>query len=302
MTKGQKKSSSFSLGWIFVIVIAAFLGLVIWGMLDKSDSQVTDEYKADGSNHPHTFSYSPDESTLWLGTHKGIYESRNGKWIKAVPPLGSNDVMGLEINPNQTDTMAVSGHGFVKRTTDGGKTWEAAENGLPNKPKPDVPDAHQLTMNPRDPNHLITLLAGKGKNLFETKDGGQSWKEAGSIQQDAYSIALAPDSDTSVLVATETGIYRYDNINGALKETKVNNEPAFQLLTLENGSVFAVGESGILMSKDLKSWNPIHVQLNGKMPLGIEGSRSDDNKLLILTDKLTAYESTDSGNSWSERK
>ncbi|NHN33301.1 WD40/YVTN/BNR-like repeat-containing protein [Paenibacillus agricola] len=296
----SKKNSSFGMGLAFLIVIACIVGLVVWGIFNRSNGSEAEELNP-GATHPHTFSYAPDGKTVWLGTHTGLYEWKNKKWMKTLTPLGKNDIMGLEIDPSKPENIMVSGHGFVKRTTDGGKTWTAAETGLPNQPKPDLPDAHQFTMDPKNSNHLFTLLAGKGENLFESKDGGVNWKKAGSIPQETYSIAVAPDNDSSVLVATENGILRYDINNGVAKETKISNEPAFQLLSLNNGNVIAMNEGGFLRSKDMKTWEPMKVELNGEMPLGIKSSKVDANQLLIVTDKYKVFESKDSGKSWSQR-
>lgn len=299
----HKKSSSFSMGWLFVIILVFFVGIIVWGLFNKSsdNGSLTEEFKLGSSNHPHVFSYAPDGEGIWLGTHTGLYEWKDKKWIRVLSPLSKNDIMGLEIDPTKPEDIIVSGHGFVKRTMDGGETWEAAEKGLPNQPKPDVPDAHQLTMDPKNPNHLFTLLAGKGENLFETKDKGATWQKVGSIPLNAYSIVVAPDNDNSVLVAAENGLFRYDTINGSLKETKISNEPAFQLLTLKEGDVIAMTEGGFLRSKDLKTWEPLKVELNGEMPLGIKSSKIDSGKLLIVTNQLKVYESKDGGKSWSQK-
>ena len=299
--KNITRQRSFGMGSIFIIIITCFLGLAIWGILNKSDSTSSDELQPGSGSHPHVFSYAPDGQNVWLGTHTGVYEWKDNKWKKALSPLSKNDVMGLETNPSNPENIIVSGHGFVKRSIDGGKTWEAAENGLPNQPKPDVPDAHQFTMDPKNSNHLFTLLAGRGENLFESKDGGATWQKAGLISQDAYSIAVSPDTDSTVLVATESGIYRYELNNGAAKETKISNEPAFQLLTLKDGNVIAMNEGGFVRSKDLKTWEPMKVDLNGEMPLGIKSSKTDSNKLLIVTQQLKVYESKDGGKSWAQK-
>ncbi|MBP1156966.1 MULTISPECIES: hypothetical protein [unclassified Paenibacillus] len=146
--KNKGKRSSFGMGRLFIIVLDGILGLVIWGMYNKSTGSASDKLIPGSSdNHPHVFSYAPDGETVWLGTHTGVYEWKDTKWQRTLPPLSQDDVMGLEIDASNPQHIMVSGHGFVKRTVDGGETWETAENGLPNQPKPDVPDAHQLTMN-----------------------------------------------------------------------------------------------------------------------------------------------------------
>lgn len=299
MPKNVAKKQRSYMGIAFIAIIAIFLILIIFGMVRQASS--ADELKPGSSVHPHVFSYAPDDKTVWLGTHAGVYERKENKWLKSVPKLGSYDVMNLEIDPSNPNVIYTSGHGFIKKSEDGGKTWNPIENGIPNKPKPDTPDAHLMTMDPKNPNHLYVLLAGKGDNLFESKDGGQSWTKAGSITASAYSIAVVPDKPSSVLAATEQGLFRYDVANGAVKETKLNNDPAFQLLALSTGEVIAMQESGIVRSLDLQTWTPMKVETNGEMPLGIRASKQDPKRLVIVTQQLNVFESTDSGTSWTKK-
>lgn len=300
MSMAQKQKSSIKVEWIFLAVLIAILSLVVISLLTKSKS--ANELKPGSAIHPHTFGYAPDGETLWLGTHQGIYERTDGKWLQAVSALSSNDVMGLEIDPSSPNNIIVSGHGFVKRSQDGGKTWNAIEAGLPNQPKPDVPDAHQLTMDTKSGNRLYTALAGPGDNVYETKDGGNTWNKAGKIPADLYTIAVAPDNGNSLLAGSESGLVRYDFANGETKESKISNEPAYQILTLPSGEVVVMNEGGFTRSKDMKTWTPMNIELNGEMPLGIKASKKDPNRLAIVTQNYSVYESNNGGQSWTKAK
>lgn len=296
----KKKGSSLSIGWVFSIVMIGILGVAVWGIINRASS--ADELKPGLATHPHVFSYSADESTVWLGTHTGGYEYNNGKWLRTLQPLQSNDVMGLEIDPTNPEKMIVSGHGFVKRSLDGGKTWDVAEDGLPNKQKPNEPDAHLLAMDTNNPEHLFTLLAGPGDNLYESNNGGNTWTKVGVIPQAAYSIAIAPGQSSSIIAGTESGLYRYDIMDNNIKETKIGNEPTFQIFITPTGEIITMNESGFQRSNDLTTWKPMLVDLNGEMPLGIKGSKKDANRLLIVTERYSVYESKDGGESWAKTK
>lgn len=92
-------------------------------------------------------------------------------------------------------------------------------------------------MDTNNPEHLFTLLAGPGDNLYESKDGGNTWAKVGVIPQAAYSIAVAPDQSSSIIVGTEDGLYRYDLMDGNIKETKIGNEPTFQIFITPAGDI-----------------------------------------------------------------
>ncbi|MEF3309488.1 hypothetical protein PV433_11345 [Paenibacillus sp. GYB004] len=296
----QKQKSSIKLEWIFLAVLIVLLILVVVSLMTKSNS--ANELKPGSAIHPHTFSYAPDGETLWIGTHQGIYELTDGKWLQTVPALSSSDVMGLEIDPSNSDNIIVSGHGFIKRSQDRGGNWNPIEAGMPNQPKPDVPDAHQLTMDSKNGSHLYTVLAGPGDNVYETNDGGNTWGKVGKIPTALYSIAVAPDNENSLLAGSELGLVRYDFINEDMKETKISNEPAYQILMLSSGEIIVMNEGGFSRSKDMKTWTPMNINLNGEIPLGIKASKKDPAKLAIVTQNYSVYESKNSGQSWTQTK
>lgn len=291
----SKKGFSLSLGWIFAVIMICVISLVVLSMISKSKDTSGEELKPGSEAHPHVFSYAPDGETVWLGTHLGVYEYREGKWKRILSPLRRDDVMGLEIDPSVPDKIYVSGHGYVKQSRNGGKTWETIENGLPNNP-----DAHHLIMDNKNPNHLYTMLAHQGDNVYETKDGGGTWTVVGTIPAGAYSFTVAPDEGSSLLAGSETGLFRYDLINGSFKETKISNEPALQVITLDNGDVIAMNEGGFVRSSDLKTWSPMKIELNGEMPFGIKASKADPKRLVMITQNLSVYESINGGLDWTK--
>lgn len=294
----HNKKSLFSIERIFVVIIIVFAAVIIFSLFGNSDK--VDELKMDSSTHPHVFSYSPDGENIWLGTHMGVYEYKAGKWLRTVKALSNDDIMGLEIDPNNPDTVFVSGHGFVKQSQDGGDSWKAIENGLPNKPKPDAPDAHYLTMDVNDPKRLITMLAHQQDNVFETKDGGESWTKLGTLPPTVYSIAFAPDNDTSLIAAAENGLFRYDFNYESLSATQISDKPAYQLVALPNGTVIVMGNEGFIQSTDIKTWTPMSINLNGETPLGIKASKKDPERLVIVTESLSVYESRNGGIDWEK--
>ncbi|MFD1130660.1 hypothetical protein [Paenibacillus sp. PDC88] len=296
------KGNSSGIGTLFSVVMIVLIGFAVWGNVKKPNDTTIDTLNADSNTHPHIFSYSPGNETVWVGTHTGVYELNNDKFQRTLFELRSNDIMGLEIDPRNPKRIFVSGHGFVKRSVDGGKTWQVIENGLPNLAKPDEPDAHYLTMDPDDSNHLFVMLAGEGENLYETKDGGNTWRSITSLPAGAYSISMISGAPSSILAATEAGLIRYDIQSGTVRENQLTNGPVYQVLTLPNNEVVIMTESGFQKSIDFKTWSAIDVKLNGEMPLGIKSAKEDGSRLVIITDRYSVYESSNGGENWTKTK
>lgn len=295
----QRKSLKIGTGTIVMIVFSIIVAGGIWGVIDRSDKAASDEFDP-VSTHPHTFTYSPDENSVWMGTHAGVYELSDGKWIRAVEDLKDFDIMGLEINSSDSNKIVASGHGFIIGTSDGGSTWSAFENGVPNQPKPNVPDAHLLTSDPGNPEHLFVFIAQEGDNVYESLDGGKTWSAAGTITAEAYTIAVPtnrPNNEKSLLVGTEGGLFLYEL--GSNTNERLNLEPTYGLLTRDNGEIISLTESGMYRSTDGKDWSFMDLGLNDEMPLGIKASKQNPNQLLMVTDQFIAYESTDDGQTWN---
>ncbi len=298
MKKETKKGFRIHLGWLFSVFMIGLIGLTVWGMFDKGEASA-EELNAGSNTHPHVFGFSPNDETVWIGTHTGIFERQQGKWRRTVPKLSRNDVMGMEVDHQNPNRIYVSGHGFVKRSVDGGNTWTSIENGLPNDPKPDAPDAHQLLMDPQNPDHLYVILMIEGDNLYETRDGGDTWKSAGKVAM-AYSAAVAPDNRSSILAGTEAGLYRYDLNAGSMKETLLSDQPVFQIVPFSNGNVLVMNEEGFAVTSDFRNWKPFSVDLNDDIPLGIHVSKKDPNRWIILTRNYSLYESRNAGKDWNK--
>jgi photosystem II stability/assembly factor-like uncharacterized protein len=76
----------------------------------------------------------------------------------------------------------------VFKSTNGGGTWEAANNGLP------IKTVVSLAIDPKTP---ATLYAGEyGYGVFKSTDGGGSWSAFNTGLTDTYVYALAIDPKT----------------------------------------------------------------------------------------------------------
>jgi len=130
-----------------------------------------------------------DTNHVLLGTHAGLYESRDGgrSWTKAA--LAGQDAMNLAAS--EGETVWAAGHNVFAKSTDGGASWtDVRPDGLPSL------DLHAFAVDPTDPATLFAAVAGQG--LYRSDDGGGSFEEVSSEVGGAV-MALAVTDDSSLL-------------------------------------------------------------------------------------------------------
>jgi photosystem II stability/assembly factor-like uncharacterized protein len=155
-----------------------------------------------------------NNSTLFAGTSSGVFKSTDGgaTWISPAQQFG---VGALAIDPvhpgivyavaNQAYPAAGSVLPFwgLLKTSDGGATWSAMNNGLAS-----VIDSgsaiNALAISPDDTKVVYAATAGYG--VFRSLDGGANWAplNEGLTNLDVRLLALAP-SAANVLYAGTTG-------------------------------------------------------------------------------------------------
>jgi photosystem II stability/assembly factor-like uncharacterized protein len=304
--RGNVVGNNRKQGKIGIVVSVLVAAIVIFGGASLLwNGKQADELTAGTETHPHVFGFAPDGETIWMGTHTGMYGfTELSKWTRVVEPLAASDVMGYHVNANDPRTIYVSGHGFVQRSTDGGATWGAIENGMPNAPKPNVPDAHMMTQDPNDPERLYVFLAHQGvNNVYETKNGGETWSLAGTVTPQAFAIATLPGGEPGLLAASNAGVSAYRFKNGETTSEKAwASEPSGDLLTLPNGTVIALFRDGFRSKSEAGDWTAMPLDLRGEQPLGMRVSHRDPNHLAVVTAQYTLIQSTNGGLTWSYSK
>lgn len=120
-----------------------------------------------GTPDYHSLLVSPaDARQLVLGTHEGLFRSRDGGRTWARAELGGKDAMNLARSGPRT--MWAAGHNVLARSVDGGASWQDVRpEGLPSL------DLHGFAADPRSPQSLYAAVAGEG--LYRSRDGGRSF-------------------------------------------------------------------------------------------------------------------------------
>ena len=154
----------------------------------------------------YTVAPSPvDPLTIWAGTDDGlIHITRDGgKTWKNVTPPGIADWTKISlIDAGHTDAAtayaAVNGirlddmHPHIYKTHDGGKSWTAIDNGLPDDP---------INVVREDPRRKGLLLAGSETAVYISFDDGAHWAPL-RLNMPATSIRDLVFKDADVVVGT----------------------------------------------------------------------------------------------------
>lgn len=174
---------------LLALVLVASLVIAAAFLLSDDDERTTPT-SAPSAGLPNTPDYHSllvaptDPRHLVLGTHAGLFESRDGGESWARSGLRDKDAMNLVRTSSSVAWAA--GHGVLAKSNDGGNTWDAVSpSGLP------YLDVHGFAANPSNPKRLYAAIAGQG--LYRSSDGGDSFELASDrVGADVFGLAVTP--------------------------------------------------------------------------------------------------------------
>jgi len=122
------------------------------------------------------------------------------------------DAIDLAIHPTAPDTLWVAlsnsfdaTSGTVYKTTDGGASWFASNDGLA------LAFVSALLVDPAAPDTLYAggkSMPGSRVSIFRSDDGGAHWHPMpGSPSSQVSALAIDPDDRTRLLAGTQTGVW-----------------------------------------------------------------------------------------------
>ncbi len=154
---------------------------------------------AEVGHDPHLLAMSPSNpDVLWQQNHCGIFVSRDSveNWDKVSQTSGpAHFGFPIVVDPKNSETawvipavsdevrMAVDGALCVSRTEDGGKTWTAFREGLPQENCYDVVFRHGF-----DQMGDVLMFGTTTGNLFVSENRGESWELISSFIPPVYSV------------------------------------------------------------------------------------------------------------------
>jgi photosystem II stability/assembly factor-like uncharacterized protein len=132
------------------------------------------------------------------------YRSSNGGKTWESFRVPGQDAYAFAIDPKNPKIIYAGGRGsehHMRRSADGGKTWQPVGEGLPEK-------SIKLLAIPRERPSTVYVTMGFGQ-LFKTEDGGATWTELDVGLQgtdDLFSLDLDPHDPLTLFAGTENGL------------------------------------------------------------------------------------------------
>ncbi len=254
---------------------------------------------------------------------------------RTVGPGAGSFLMSVAIDPADPDVIYVGGdiEGIYK-STDGGATWGAANQGMNSGNRPaGVYAVQELII---DPSSTQTLYAGTWSGLFKSTDGAQNWTwifpTERSEDEDPIPVSyVAVDPDNPLNVYAGVGdadansdgrgaLYRSTDggTSWSLLDTGMDEEAVVHSILIDptspadNRQLFVSTDTGLSRSQDNgSSWTPINTglphtnarrlalcnsggQITLFLSLSTEGDSSNPSSL-----QGGIYKSTDNGGSWT---
>lgn len=279
-------------GRVWWFVLAAALGLVLAGSLTYAlageDSSGTTEGLPRTADY-HSLLVAPeDPQTLLLGTHNGLYRSRDGGRTWAPYALQGQDAMNLA-RPSR-DTIWTAGHLVFARSEDGGETWtDLRPETLPNL------DLHGFAVDPKDPDTLYAAAAGAG--LYRSRDAGTTFElvseEVGGA---VFGLAVTPDGrilagdgNRGLLESRDRGASWREALRAAITGLAVNPE--------EPRRVLATGPGVYLSTDGGATWRRVLELEDGVGP--VAWSSSAPGTAYAVGFDRSLRKTTDGGETWA---
>jgi len=276
--------------WVAIGVVAAFLGL--WFAKRQAEAPA-EQVAPPATGLPRTPDYhtllvsKTDARRILLGTHAGLYESRDGGRTWRTGPLGGEDAMNLV--RTRGERIWAAGHNVLFVSDDGGRTWsDARPAGLPGL------DLHGFAADPSDGDGLYAAVAGEG--LYRSVDGGRTFSVVSEdVGSNVFGLSVTPTG--RVLAADpSSGVHASDD--GGKTWTVVLNEPAIGVAAspARPRRVLATGR-GIFLSRDGgERWQTVLVMQGGFGP--VAWAPSDPRVGYAIGPERTLYSTRDGGASW----
>jgi len=285
--------------WAYGLGSAAVIALFAGGafLLAKERVQNGRDGPAASTGLPNTPDYhsllvaSTDARHVRLGTHAGLYESRDGgrSWTKAA--LVGQDAMNLARSDGET--VWTAGHNVFAKSTDGGATWaDVHPEGLPSL------DLHGLAVDPNAPATLFAAVAGEG--LYHSDDGGASFENVSSEVGGAVMALVVTDDGRIVAGDMEQGLLASED-GGETWEVVAEAAVMGLAVNPADPETIVAGGPGILLSTDGgRTWSQALQLEQGAGPVSWSESEPDV-AYAVGFDRLL-YRTDDRGRSWQAVK
>ena len=155
-----------------------------------------------------------------LRTKSPIYKSIDGaaNWSNDNYGFTASTVTSMVIHPTEPSTVYIGTQTGVFKTTNGGRTWTAINNGLGNNR-----NVTSMVINPSAPATLYLTIGGfqSGNGVYKSTDSGATWvlRNTGINHNELLSLAIVPSAPNTLYLGVAfccvPGSHIYKTTNGA---------------------------------------------------------------------------------------
>jgi photosystem II stability/assembly factor-like uncharacterized protein len=315
-SRRQRAQSKRQIWWAVGAGLVIALAVVAVALFSGGDTGAAEQPVASIShqyspNHLHGIGYDAERGRVLLASHFGLFAREDGQLYQVGD--SRDDFMGFAQHPSDPSVLYVSGHPFdggnlgVKRSDDGGLTWELLFTGVAGE----TVDFHSMTISAANPNVLYGWFQGR---IYRTFDGGASWS---SIEPNGLppqglcwgAPCLAGDGqDASVVYAGTPQGLMVSNDAGETWEIVNAEVGSMAALTVDHttpGRLVAFTETlGLAVSRDGgETWESLPAQPPAsadEFAFAIVLDPTDQGRLYVATIHSRVFETTDGGVTWTE--
>ncbi|MGP4078055.1 F510_1955 family glycosylhydrolase [Halobacillus sp. K22] len=270
----------------------------------KSIQESTDSF--DGSvEHVHGMGYV-DADTLAYAAHSGIKLHKGGKWLESTHH--KNDYMGFNVVDNGFYTSGHPGEGSDLPNPIGLQKGKVTEEGLSALAFEGESDFHAMGVGAR--NHAVYVWnehanSQMEQGLYRSLDDGESWEKiaAENSGEKIFQIAVHPDDENIVALATASGIYLSEDGGASFNVISEEGQGSGMHFTKDRlyYGLYTGTPSLSVYKWDDQSKEEIGLpEMNEDAVMYLAKNPEKKDTFAIFTIKGNSYTTSDNGESWEQ--
>jgi photosystem II stability/assembly factor-like uncharacterized protein len=251
---------------------------------------------------------------LYVATNEYIYKTRDEgtTWEKITGGMSHSRVIAIAIDPTSPAVVYAGTKGdAVYKSYDGGQRWVGKNNGLEDVTMTSV--VNQIVFDPSNADHVF---AATTMGVFESSDGGDSWKKRMEGMTEVLmvvTVVIDPVTPQIMYAGTSGGVYksvdmgrRWEKANRGLispdllsssRALMVNSLVINPATAVRPSTVYAATLTGLYKTIDSAgSWSRIAQDIPDQMIIALA---VDLRGILYAAGRKGVYKSLDNGVTWS---